>query len=121
MARRGQGLFRDRVLQVEPRCRVTGVDKSRYLIASHIKPWSKSSTFERLSENNGLMLAPHVDYLFDNGYISFTDNGDLLVSPECPAEVVRAWGISPTMNVGPFRAQQRPYLAYHREKYGFNN
>jgi len=115
LARRGQGVFRDNVLHVEPRCRVTGIDDPNYLVASHIKSWSESSNAERLSENNGIMLAPHVDYLFDIGFISFTDNGDLLVSPKCSAGVLAAWGISPTLNVGPFRNAQRPFLAYHRE------
>ena len=115
LACRGQGVFRDNVLRVEPRCRVTGIDDPNYLIASHIKPWSESSNAERLSENNGLMLAPHVDHLFDMGLISFTDDGDLLVSPKCSAGVLAAWGILPTLNVGPFRMAQREFLAYHRD------
>jgi len=114
VARRGQGVFRQRVLALEPRCRVTGVEDPDCLVASHVKPWSESSNVERLSENNGLMLAPHVDHLFDQGLISFMDNGDILVSPRCPAEVLAAWGISATLNVGPFQIGQRPYLAYHR-------
>jgi len=114
VARRGQGVFREKVLAVEPRCRVTGVDDSHFLIASHMKPWNESSNLERLSENNGLMLAPHVDYLFDKGLISFTDIGDILVSQHCAADVLAAWGISRTINVGPFEKMQRPFLAYHR-------
>jgi HNH endonuclease len=114
LARRGQGIFRDNVLRVEPRCRVTGIGDPNYLIASHIKPWSECSNEERLTENNGLMLAPHVDHLFDRGYISFTDNGNLLVSPRCAAGILTTWGISPTMNVGPFRTAQQEFLAYHR-------
>jgi HNH endonuclease len=120
-ARRGQGIFRDNVLKVEPRCRVTRVDDPAYLVASHIRPWAESSNGDRLSENNGLMLAPHVDHLFDKGLIGFTDSGDLLLSSSCSAAVLGAWGISPTLNVGPFRGGQRPFLAYHRQKYGFKN
>jgi predicted restriction endonuclease len=93
---------------------VTGVDDSNYLIASHIKPWGDSSNSERLSANNGLMLAPHVDHLFDHGYISFSDVGDLLISPQCTAGILATWGVLPTINVGPFRNAQREYLAYHR-------
>ena len=115
MARRGQGIFRDNVFRVESRCRVTGIDDSNYLIASHIKPWSESSNAERLSDNNGLMLAPHVDHLFVHGYISFSDVGDLLISPKCATGVLATWGIPSTLNVGPFRNAQRPFLAYHRE------
>lgn len=114
VARRGEGVFRERVLALEPRCRVTGVDDPDCLIASHVKPWNESSNLERLSENNGLMLAPHVDHLLSHGFISFMDNGDILLSPSCPAEVLAAWGITATLNVGPFQLGQRPYLAYHR-------
>ena len=115
IARRGQGIFRENVLRVEPRCRVTGVTDIPHLRASHMKPWSDCSNGERLSENNGLMLAPHVDHLFDQGYISFSDVGDILISSECPPAVLTAWGISPSTNVRPFRVTQRPFLAYHRE------
>jgi putative restriction endonuclease len=120
-ARRGQGLFRDRVIQLEGKCRVTGIDLVDHLRASHIKPWKDSTDQEKLDGNNGLLLAPHIDHLFHQGYISFTDVGDLLVSPKCPARVLVAWGISPTMNVGSFRTEQRPYLAYHRQKYNCQN
>ena len=113
-ARRGQGLFRDRVARLEVCCRVTQVSDLRVLRASHIKPWRDATNDERLSGENGLMLAPHVDLLFDQGYISFTDVGDLLVSHLCPVGVLEAWGISTTLNVGPFRLEQRPFLAHHR-------
>jgi hypothetical protein len=113
-ARRGQGLFRDRVIQYEGRCRVTGVDLVDYLRASHIKPWKDSSDLEKLDGNNGLLLAPHIDLLFDRGYISFTDFGDLILSPKCPSALLKAWSIDESINVGPFRLGQRPYLAYHR-------
>jgi hypothetical protein len=69
-SRRGQGVFRDNVESREPKCRITGVSNPRYLRASHIKPWRKSSDIEKIDGNNGLMLAPHVDFLFDRGFIS---------------------------------------------------
>jgi hypothetical protein len=65
LARRGQGIFRKRLERVEKRCRLTGVDNPRSLIASHIKPWRSSSDTEKLDGYNGLLLAPHVDKLFD--------------------------------------------------------
>jgi putative restriction endonuclease len=114
-ARRGQGLFRERVIQYERKCRVTGVDFVDHLRASHIKPWKDSTDQEKLDGNNGLLLAPHIDHLFDQGYISFTDEGDVLVSQKCSAIVLAAWGISRSINVGSFRETQRPFLAYHRE------
>lgn len=119
LARRGQALFKERIAVVEPYCRVTGVGDINHLRASHIKPWRDSDNVERLSGENGLLLAPHVDHLFDRGFISFTDFGDILVSPACSLDVLAAWGISPTLNVGPFRPGQRAFLAWHRRQHGF--
>jgi hypothetical protein len=113
-ARRGQGLFRERVIQLEGKCRVTGINLVDHLRASHIKPWKASTDLEKLDGNNGLLLAPHIDHLFDQGYISFTDIGDVVVSPKCPTGLLKAWGIDESMNVGPSRSAQRPYLAHHR-------
>ena len=112
-ARRGQGLFRARVDLLEPACRVTGVRDRAHLRASHIKPWRVATNTERLDGNNGLLLAPHIDHLFDRGYLSFADDGALLVSPLLSAEVVRAWGIDSALR-RPIRDKQLPYLAYHR-------
>jgi hypothetical protein len=113
-ARIGQGIFRDRVIELEGRCRVTGVTGADHLRASHIKPWKDSTDHEKLDGNNGLLLAPHIDHLFDKGYISFNDSGDLIVSQQCPVALMKAWGINASINVSPFRPAQRPYLVHHR-------
>lgn len=113
-ARRGQGLFRSRVIAMENRCRLTGIDDEVHLRASHIKPWSDSSDRERLDGSNGLLLAPHVDHLFDQGWITFSDSGDLMVTRQLDQRVLEAWGLQQKKNVGNFSPEQRVYLAYHR-------
>lgn len=115
-SRRGQGLFRSRVELIEAGCRVTGVVAREHLRASHIKPWRDSDNTEKLDGSNGLLLAPHIDHLFDRGYISFTDEGILLISPSLDALVLKAWNINPNPKVNSFKPSQRAYLAYHREK-----
>ena len=70
-ARRGQGVFRSSVLLSETECRVTGVSDAKHLRASHIKPWRDANNSERLNGSNGLLLSPHIDHLFDQGYIIF--------------------------------------------------
>jgi hypothetical protein len=112
-SRRGQGVFRQKTLAIESCCRLTKVKDENFLIASHIKPWKNSSNQERLDGNNGLMLAPHVDKLFDRGWISFMDDGELLVVESAKA-VLLAWGLNPNANVGSFNAEQRVYLKHHR-------
>lgn len=119
-ARRGQGLFRSRVGMFEKLCRVTGVNKKAHLRASHIKPWSKSSDFEKLDGNNGLMLSPHVDHLFDKGFISFTNNGALLISRKLDQNIMHLWKIQTDINVGKFNADQSAYLEYHRNNIFLN-
>lgn len=82
-ARRGQGIFRKRVLDVEPVCRITGIDKPNLLIASHIKPWRACGTAaERLDGSNGLMMAPHADFLFDRGLLGFEEDGRPIFSSQ---------------------------------------
>ena len=76
-ARLGQGLFRHRVSELEPACRVTGLERQQFLVASHIKPWRDCDNLERLSGTNGLLLSPHVDKLFDRHWISFDSDGQL--------------------------------------------
>ena len=113
MARVGQGLYRRRLGSIEHCCRLTLVGDKEHLRASHIKPWRDATDEERLDGNNGLLLSPHVDYLFDHGFISFTDNGELLISPTLNKTVLTQWGIRDN-NVGSFNPQQQTYLAYHR-------
>jgi hypothetical protein len=114
-ARVGQGLYRSRVELIEAGCRLTGVTDRRFLRASHIKPWSKSDSREKLDGNNGLLLAPHIDHLFDKGFISFEDNGRLITSEAFPRSVQDAWSLLPPVISKSFTASQAKYLAYHRE------
>ena len=113
LARRGQGLFRNRVRVFEPRCRVTGVSSDKLLIASHIKPWSVASNEERLDGNNGLFLSPHIDKLFDAGFITFSTRGAMKVSAKLDRDVLPKWSIDPGNNVGAFSQDQAYFLEYH--------
>jgi hypothetical protein len=121
-ARRGQGRYRQDLERVEIGCRLTGIIDRRHLRASHIKPWFVSNDHEKLDPNNGLLLSPHVDHLFDRGYISFTDEGELMVSKALNPVVLSAWGLTASMKPKPFSEKQCVYLAYHRksvfEKHG---
>lgn len=116
-ARKGQGIFRQRVLALEPRCRVTGVTNPWLLIASHIRPWRSCATAaQRLDGANGLMLTPDVDRLFDRGMISFEGDGRALVSPALSREDLAAMGLDGLgeRSVGPFTQAQAGYLDWHR-------
>ena len=92
-ARRGQGLFRDNVRSIEHTCRITRVERMEHLIASHIQPWRDSSNEQRLDGENGLLLTPTVDHLFDKGFISFENTGQLIVSPVADPVSLKRMGI----------------------------
>ncbi len=116
-ARRGQGIFRDNVRSIERACRITRVERMEHLIASHIQPWRDSSNEQRLDGENGLLLTPTVDHLFDKGFISFENTGQLIVSPVADPVSLKRMGVDreAQVNVGIFSEGQRRYLEFHRE------
>ncbi len=117
LARQGQGTFRMRIFDFESRCRLTGVANPRLLVASHVKPWRVCETAnERLDGANGLLLTPHVDRLFDRGFLSFGDQGSVLLSSRLDPVDLDRLGLRAACagNCGTFAPAQRPYLAYHR-------
>jgi len=113
-ARRGQGVFRERLERIESKCRVTGLLDRRHLRASHVKPWCECDDQEKLDGFNGLLLSPHVDHLFDRGHISFSNSGELLLSKDLNPLVLKGWGIVVPQNVGAFSPEQCRYLEHHR-------
>lgn len=113
-ARIGQGLFRKRVLLLGQNCRVTGVDDSRLLIASHIKPWKDASNAERINGYNGIMLSPHVDALFDGKLMTFEDDGRIHLHSSLPKNVLQRWSIDPSQRVEAFQSEHAAFLKHHR-------
>jgi putative restriction endonuclease len=115
-ARRGQGLFNQRVMRIEIRCRITGVDSPSHLLASHCKPWRDSTNEERLNGENGLLLTPSIDHLFDRGFIGFEDSGNLIISPVAHRPSLQKMGVETerATNVGAFTEGQRQFLEFHR-------
>ena len=80
-SRVGQGAYRKRIIhRWEYKCAVTNFNKLDILIASHIVPWSKCSDKERLDVNNGLLLSPTYDALFDKHLITFDNKGKIQLS-----------------------------------------
>ena len=106
------------VRRLESSCRITGVNRLDHLRASHIRPWRDSDRGQRLDGENGLLLTPSIDHLFDRGFISFEDNGRLIISPAAHLTSLARMGV-PTdapANVGVFSEGQRGYLDFHRNE-----
>lgn len=112
-ARVGQGKYRNTLIDYWGRCALTGYGDVRFLIASHIKPWRGSDNKERLDPFNGLLLLPNVDKVFDLGFITFEDNGEIVISShlEEPDRI----GVVNNMSIS-LEERHRIYMAYHRER-----
>jgi len=113
----GQNLFRAALLDYwQGKCCVTGLNVPGLLRASHIKPWAVcSNDEERLDVYNGLLLAPHLDALFDGGWISFTDKGAVLLTPALHESARKAVSASLQWQATGLLPSHAPYLAYHRQ------
>lgn len=114
-SRVGQGLFKKKLLLKSCQCAICGLNIKSLLVASHCKPWGKVNHKERLDVNNGLLLCPTHDALFDKGLITFKDNGEIIISKEIERSQYRILNIDEHVRVE-FRSEQLPYIKYHREE-----
>ena len=113
-ARLGQGTFRKNCLMLYPACPVTGTTFAPLLRASHIKPWAACENGnERLDPFNGIILAAHIDILFDQGWISFENDGHLLISKELDISVKEQCLLPEKIKA--FSVESYCYLEWHRE------
>lgn len=112
-SRIGQGLFKKRLLKLESKCKLCGLDNVEFLRASHSKPWKESSNKERLDQYNGFLFCPAHDVLYDKGYISFQDDGSIIISPLLDERSKLFMNIHDKMKVN-FLEGHKIYIAYHR-------
>lgn len=109
-----QGVFRERLIRKYKRCCLCGADDEGLLIASHIKPWSDSSPKERTDVENGLLLCPNHDRLFDRGYISFDEEGKILISDSLNKKNRTIMMVNPNMKME-LSSASNMYMNYHRK------
>jgi putative restriction endonuclease len=113
----GQEVFRGGLIEYwEGRCAVTGLAVVPLLRASHIKPWAVcASDAERLDVFNGLLLAPHLDAMFDCGLITLSDDGCVVVSDELSETDRQTLGLSLPLRARALQDSHRAYLHHHRD------
>ena len=113
-ARVGQGDYRKELLRIwNNSCSISGIKNEKILVAGHIKPWRDSDNFERLDPYNGFLLLPNLDKLFDSGFITFKNTGEIIISDEIKQEHFDALGITKQTKVKLFE-QNKQYLDFHR-------
>lgn len=110
-----QRLFRGNLFRLwDGSCAVTGVREPRVLKAGHIKPWAQSDVAEKVDHFNGLLLIPNLDSLFNEGLISFKDDGAVMVSNKFDREDRRRMYITHDLHLRQVFTEARPYLYFHR-------
>lgn len=110
----GQRRFRKNVLDYwKHKCAVTGA--SVFLTAGHIKPWAMSSNVERLDVFNGLALTPVYDKAFDTGYITFDNNGLIVISSKLNEDAENL-GLTGREKIDGLTFLHQKYLSYHRSE-----
>ena len=114
-ARIGQSRFKQSLLMRERTCQLCGMPDERFLVASHIKPWKESSDYEKLDPNNGLLLCPNHDALFDKGYITISNNSEILISDSIKEDTRIFLNINLNFTKTKITTDQQKYLNWHRE------
>ena len=115
-SRVGQGAYRKRIIhRWEYKCAVTNFNKLDILIASHIVPWSKATDHERLDVNNGLLLSPTYDALFDKHLVTFDNNGKIILSDKIEFSAYQKIGITGKEKIDGLSEYNHHYLQKHQE------
>jgi putative restriction endonuclease len=118
--RKGSEKYRREVINYMPQCPFTKITDERLLIASHIKPYSicikNNENEQALDYLNGLALSPTYDKLFDQGYITFTDTGELICGTQLSSYTWEKLKINPNAKnkMRIFPEDRELYLDYHR-------
>jgi hypothetical protein len=113
----GQDLFREMLMDYwDGKCAVTGLDVPELLRASHAKPWKNCTDAERLDVYNGFLLAVHLDALFDDGFMTFRDDGEAEFSPCLGLSYRELLAGNSALALRSIAQSHRRYLAHHRER-----
>ena len=120
-SRVGQGQFRkDLFSKYGGKCPITGIKQDQLLVASHIKPWKMCTNAQRLDSNNGVLLSALVDRLFDKELVTFSEDGEVIVSPLLLTRDRAKCGIEQWQRLQ-LTPQSRIYMAYHRASFHAKN
>jgi hypothetical protein len=111
--RKTQSKFRTQLLSRESGCQLCNLSTPSLLVASHIIPWAISNETQKVDGNNGLLLCISHDALFDKGYISFKEDGQILISVQLPFSELERLHINDQMSID-LLPEQEQYMRIHR-------
>lgn len=114
-ARKGQGKYRESLIEYWKACSITGCKNPNFLRASHIRPWKDSNNKQRLDPYNGFLLTANFDLLFDQGFISFCNKGNIIISNALDLDTQNILGVEPSISIN-LVEEHLPYLEFHRNE-----
>lgn len=114
-----QGTYRRELLKRYRSCALCGMGFDKVLIASHIKPWRDCTKEEKTDIDNGFILCPNHDKLFDTGFISFDDNGSIIISKNISESDCNLLGINADIKISLTEGNKK-YLRFHRKLFKKN-
>lgn len=121
-SRVGQGAYRKRIIhRWEYKCAVTGFNKLNVLIASHILPWASANDNQRLDVHNGILLSPTYDALFDRKFISFQNDGKIILSSTIESDAFNKIGVTGKERIVNLSSYNFEYLNGHRNQFSLLN
>ncbi len=108
-----QSIYREKLLHRYNSCCLCGVSDARMLLASHIKPWSQCTPKEKVDVDNGFLLCPNHDKVFDSGLITFDDDGNIIISKGLKETDRIFLNVRETMKIE-ISEKNKAYIEYHR-------
>lgn len=116
----GQSAFRKNLIEQFDNCKCRikecKINKAEYLIASHILEWKLSDENQKTDPNNGFLLCPMHDFLFDAHLISFDEDGKIMISKKIPKDFYDEFNISKDTSIV-LLENNKIYLELHRKKF----
>ena len=116
-----QGEFRDGLFKTIPhKCPVCGFEFKDFLIASHIKPYSKcEDTYDAMNPNNGLLMCPICDKLFESANYMTIDykDGKVVYDTDLDNEKDFKYLNGKVLPINYVDCERKHYLKWHNEEY----
>lgn len=116
----GQSTFRKKLISQFDNCKCRlehcKINKIEFLRASHILEWSNSDETQKTDPNNGLLLCPVHDFLFDAHLITFDNDGKIIISRNVQREFYSEFNIDESNKITVLE-ENKQYLEEHRNKF----
>lgn len=116
--RKGQQTFRRRSVKAHGKydlaCEATLSSMSFATDACHIKPYAVCNEEEMLDPNNSILLLSSIHRAFDHGYISFNDEGRIIISKKLEKWEWQCLGLSGEERIR-MPGNRNIFMKYHRD------